>query len=351
MKAAMWYGRKDVRVVDIETPVVKAGTVKIQVSWCGICGSDLHEYIAGPMTIPVGTPHPLTGQVAPVVLGHEFSGQVVDVGEGVTHVQVGDRVVVEPVLSCGQCSPCQSGRYNLCVHRGFHGLTSDGGGFSEYTVVQANLVHKLPESLSFEAGAIVEPAAVAVQAVYSSGIRLGDTCVVFGAGPIGLLVIQAARAAGASTVIVVEVSEQRLAKAKQLGATYVINPQREEPLAVILELTGGHGVDVSFEAAGAEAALTQALECLKPGGELVVVSLWERGISLHPNLLVLNERKISSSAAYCRMFPRVMSLMTSGQINAEALISKKIYLGDIVAEGFETLWTDKSQSKILVRPR
>lgn len=323
MKAAMWYGRKDVRVVDIEEPVVKAGTVKIQVEWCGICGSDLHEYVAGPMTIPVETPHPLTGQVAPVVLGHEFSGRVVEVGDGVTRVAVGDRVVVEPLLSCGKCAPCKSGRYNLCVYRGFHGLTSDGGGFSEYTVVHENLVHRLPGALSFEAGAIVEPAAVAVQAVYSSGLRIGDTCAVFGAGPIGLLLTQAAKAAGASTVIVVEVSEQRLAKAEQLGATHLINPQSEKVIDAILAVTDGQGVDVSFEAAGAQTALTQAIGCVKAGGEAVIVSLWEQEIVFHPNLLVLNERKITSSAAYCRMFPRVMSLIASGQINAEDWFLKR----------------------------
>ncbi|WAH35708.1 2,3-butanediol dehydrogenase [Alicyclobacillus dauci] len=350
MKAAMWYGVKDVRVVEVPEQVTEAGTVKIQVEWCGICGSDLHEYAAGPMTIPVETPHPLTGQVAPVILGHEFAGKVVEIGSGVTHVRVGDRVAVEPLLSCGQCRPCQSGRYNLCVKRGFHGLTSNGGGFSERTVVPVHLVHKLPDNLSFEEGAIVEPAAVAVQAVYSSGIKLGDTCAVLGAGPIGLLLTQAVKAAGASTVIVVEVSEERLAKAEELGATHLINPRRQGVLDTILALTDGQGVDVSFEAAGVEAALSQALKCLKMNGELVIVSLWERPVSINPNLLVLHERKITSSAAYCRMYPRVLSLIANGQINAMGLISKKIKLADIVSEGFEALLMDKSQSKILVTP-
>jgi (R,R)-butanediol dehydrogenase/meso-butanediol dehydrogenase/diacetyl reductase len=145
MKAAVWYNAKDVRVVEVEEPKVEDGKVKIEVEWCGICGSDLHEYDAGPMTIPVDKPHPLTGQVAPVILGHEFSGRVVETGNGVTHVQVGDRVVVEPILRCGQCFPCQRGYYNLCEKRGFHGITSDGGGFSEYTVVPAHLVYKLPD--------------------------------------------------------------------------------------------------------------------------------------------------------------------------------------------------------------
>ena len=113
MKAAVWYNRRDVRVVDVEEPQVEEGKVKIEVEWCGICGSDLHEYASGPITIPVNKPHPLTGQVAPVILGHEFSGRVVETGKGVKHLQAGDRVVVEPILRCGQCDPCRRGYYNL----------------------------------------------------------------------------------------------------------------------------------------------------------------------------------------------------------------------------------------------
>jgi (R,R)-butanediol dehydrogenase/meso-butanediol dehydrogenase/diacetyl reductase len=351
MKAAVWYNTRDVRVVEVEEPKVEDGTVKIEVEWCGICGSDLHEYAAGPMTIPVGKPHPLTGQVAPVILGHEFSGRVVETGKGVSHVREGDRVVVEPILRCGHCYPCQRGYYNLCEKRGFHGITSDGGGFSEYTVVPAHLVYQLPDEVPFEAGAIVEPASVALYAVRKSSLKAGDTCAVFGAGPIGLLIIQAAKAAGARTIVAaVEISEKRLAKAAELGATHLVNPQKEDPVDVIRKITH-HGADVSFEAAGVEQSFIQSIQCLKPDGEMILVSLWEQNISFHPNFLVMEERKILSIAAFRNIMPEVISLIASGRINAEGLITKKISLDDIVEEGFNTLLNDKSHSKILVSPK
>jgi (R,R)-butanediol dehydrogenase/meso-butanediol dehydrogenase/diacetyl reductase len=350
MKAAMWYGLHDVRVVDVAEPPVEAGMVKIKIEWCGICGSDLHEFTTGPITIPVNTPHPLTGQVAPVILGHEFSGTVVEIGDGVTNVQIGDRVTVEPILTCGECVQCKSGRYNLCSQRGFHGITGGGGGFSEYTTIQSDLVHKLPDNISFEEGAVVEPAAVAVHAVRLSSLNIGDSCAVFGAGPIGLLIIQVARAAGASKIVAVDVSEQRLSKALELGATHIVNPTRQITAEVIHDVTDGHGVDVGFEAAGAELSFRETLQSVKPNGEMLIVSLWEREVSFNPNWLVLDERKIVSSVAYCREYPEVISLIASGKINARGLITKKIQLDDIVEEGFKTLLTDKTHSKILVAP-
>lgn len=350
MKAAVWYDKEDIRVIEVEEPRVEKGKVKIAVEWCGICGSDLHEYASGPMTIPVKEPHPLTGQVAPVILGHEFSGRVVETGDDVTHVKEGDRVVVEPILRCGKCYPCRRGYYNLCEKRGFHGITSDGGGFAQYTVVPAHLVYPLPDEVSFEAGAIVEPAAVALYAVRKSSLKPGDTCAVFGAGPIGLLIIQAAKAAGARAIIAVEISEQRLAKAMEMGATHLVNPKKEDPVNTIRKITH-HGADVSFEAAGAEQSFIQSIQCLKADGEMILVSLWAHPITFHPNLLVLEERTVRSTAAFRNIMPEVMALMANGQIKAESLITKKIGLDHIVEEGFQTLLADKSHSKILVSPK
>ncbi|MCL6626315.1 2,3-butanediol dehydrogenase [Alicyclobacillus shizuokensis] len=350
MKAAMWFGLRDVRVMDTDEPAVDTGMVKIKIEWCGLCGSDLHEFVTGPITIPVHAPHPLTGEVAPVILGHEFSGTVVEVGDGVNELQVGDRVTVEPILSCGRCPQCKMGRYNLCCQRGFIGITGGGGGFAEYITVRSDLVYKLPVNVSFEEGAIVEPTAVALHAVQSSDLRLGCSCAVFGVGPIGLLIIQVARAAGVHPIIAIDLSEERLTKAGELGATQVVNPVSHSAVEVIRDATSGQGVDVSFEAAGSEASFRGALECLKPHGEMVIVSLWEKHVAFDPNSLVLDERRIVSSVAYCRNYPEVLALMESGRINAQALITKKIALEDIVEEGFNTLLADKSHAKILVSP-
>ncbi|EHL78572.1 2,3-butanediol dehydrogenase [Bacillus smithii] len=349
MKGARWHNVRDIRVEEVEEPKVEKGKVKIQVEWAGICGSDLHEYVAGPIFIPVKEPHPISKDVAPIIMGHEFSGRVVEVGEGVTKVKVGDPVVVEPILRCGKCPACKQGKYNLCENLGFHGLAGGGGGFSEYTVVDEYMVHKMPEGLSFEQGALVEPAAVALHAVRSSKIKAGDKAAVFGTGPIGLLVIEALKAAGASEIYAVEVSEERLQKALELGATAVINPKKEDPVQKLLELTDG-GVDVSFEVTGVPAVLQQAVDSTAFEGETVIVSIWEKEANLLPNNIVLKERNVKGVIAYRDIFPAVMNLMKQGYFPAEKLVTKKIKLDQIVEEGFEKLIKEKDQVKILVKP-
>jgi (R,R)-butanediol dehydrogenase/meso-butanediol dehydrogenase/diacetyl reductase len=154
MKALRWHGVKDLRLENIDEPRPEQGKVKIKVEWCGICVSDLHEYTAGPIFIPAQAPHPLTGEKAPVVMGHEFSGQVVEVGEGVTRYKAGDRVVVEPIYACGHCEACKQGKYNLCDQMGFLGLAGGGGGFSEYVTAEEYMVHAIPDSISYEQGAL-----------------------------------------------------------------------------------------------------------------------------------------------------------------------------------------------------
>ncbi|MCP1357485.1 2,3-butanediol dehydrogenase [Aneurinibacillus migulanus] len=349
MKAAVWYGVKEVQVQSIDEPKATPGTVKIKVEWCGICGTDLHEYLAGPIFIPGDTPHPLTNEKAPVVLGHEFSGEVVEIGQGVSNVKVGDRVVVEPILACGECNECKAGKYNLCDFLGFHGLAGGGGGFSEYTVVQENMVHKIPDDMSFEQGALVEPAAVAVHAVRQSKLKVGDVVAVFGAGPIGLLTIQAAKAAGASQIIAVELSEERKKFAKKVGADIILDPTQVDVVSEIKQLTNG-GVDVSFEVAGIEIVLNQAIESTKADGQVVIVSVWEKTATIPPNSLVLKERDIKGIIAYRDIFPAVIQLIANGSIKAEELITKKIDLADIVEEGFTSLVKEKNHVKILVKP-
>ena len=347
MKAARWYKAKDIRVEEVPEPSVTEGRVKIKVAWTGICGSDLHEYVAGPIFVPVDAPHPLSGEKAPIIMGHEFSGQVVEVGAGVTRVKAGDRVVVEPILACGKCAACRRGKYNICEKLGFHGLSGGGGGFSAYTVVDERMVHKMPEGMSFEQGALVEPAAVALHAVRLSSLKAGDTAAVFGAGPIGLLVVEALRAAGAAAIHVVELSPQRAAKAKELGATTVIDPSKEDAVATLRALTDG-GVDVAFEVTGVPAVLKQCIDSTHFEGETVIVSIWEKEASFQPNTVVLQERVIRGIIAYRDIFPAVMQLMMRGVFAADRLVTKRITLDDIVAEGFETLVREKQHIKILV---
>lgn len=349
MKAARWYQARDIRIDDIEEPKVSAGKVKIKVAWTGICGSDLHEYLAGPIFVPVGKPHKISGDIAPIVMGHEFSGEVVEVGSGVTKFKAGDRVVVEPILSCQECEACREGKYNLCNDLGFHGLSGGGGGFSSFTVVAEHMVHRMPDALSYEQGALVEPAAVALHAVRMSKLKAGDKAVVFGAGPIGLLVIEALRAAGAAEIYVVELSPQRSEKARELGARLVIDPSKEDAVARIRELTNG-GVDVAFEVTGVPVVLKQCIDSTRYEGETIIVSIWEGEASFHPNKVVLAERTVKGIIAYRHIFPAVMDLMTQGYFQADKLVTKRIELADLVEEGFDALVKEKQQVKILVRP-
>ncbi|MCM3784695.1 2,3-butanediol dehydrogenase [Neobacillus mesonae] len=347
MKALRWHGVKDLRLEQIEEPKAAAGQVKIKVEWCGICGSDLHEYTAGPIFIPGKEQHPLTGEKAPVTMGHEFSGQVVEIGEGVTKLKAGDRVVVEPIFNCGKCTACRQGKYNLCEDMGFLGLAGGGGGFSEYVAAAEHMVHKIPDSVSYEQGALVEPSAVALYAVRQSKLKVGDKAVVFGAGPIGLLVIEALKASGASEIYAVELSPERKQKAEELGAI-AIDPKEYDVVKEIHNRTSG-GADVVFEVTGVPPVLEQALESVKIGGELMIVSIFEQEAPIKPNKIVIQERSISGIIGYRDVFPAVISLMEKGFFPAEKLVTKRISLDEVIDEGFEGLLKEKNQVKILVK--
>jgi len=348
MKAARWHNKKDIRVEQVDEPIIESGKVKIKIAWTGICGSDLHEYMAGPILIPKDEPHPLTNEKAPLIMGHEFSGEVVEIGHDVTNVAIGDRVTVEPIWRCGECAACRSGRYNLCDDLGFHGLAGGGGGFAEYTTVPEIMVHKIPDEMSYELAALVEPAAVALHAVRQSHLKAGDSAAIFGAGPIGLLTIQACFLAGAEKVYVIELSEERKKLAAKLGAT-VIDPNKVNTVEEIVNLTNG-GVDVSFEVTGVPVVLQQAIDSTKLAGETVIVSIWESDPAIDANNIVLKEKNVIGTIAYRDIFPAVINLIAEGKFDAGQIITKKIDLDDIVDEGFEALIKEKSQIKILVRP-
>lgn len=352
MKAARWYNPKDIRVEDVPEPQVTDDTVKIKVKWCGICGSDLHEYLAGPIFIPVGKPHPLSGEKAPVIMGHEFSGEVVEIGNNVTNVKPGDRVVVEPILACGKCPACREGKYNLCSSLGFHGLAGGGGGFAEYTTFSSRFVHKIPDSLSFEKAALVEPMSVALHSLQVGSFEIGQSAIVAGAGPIGLATVKCLKAAGARQIIMIQRKSIRQQYALRSGADVVLDPNEVDVVAEIKKLTGGTGADIAFETTGSEQCYKSTLDGIRFNGTLVVTSIWEDEIHYNPNSIVMSEKKIIGSICYKNDFPAVIAMMADGRIKADGYITKKIALDDIVPEGFETLTgpAKKAQVKIIVTP-
>jgi len=347
MKAARWYAAKDIRVEDADVPSAGSKQVKIEVKYAGICGSDLHEYAHGPMLIPSDKPYPLNGHIGVTTLGHEFSGIVTEVGAEVKHIKAGDRVVVEPLFKNPESPFIVTGEYNLSEPLGFVGLTSNGG-FAKYVVVEDYMVHPIPDSMTFEQGALVEPAAVAVYAVQSSGLKLGQSCVIFGAGPIGLLCVQAAIAAGAATVIVVDVAEKRLEKALEIGATKVISGKDADVPAQVKALTGG-GADVYIDAAGVQATYDAGIASLRNGGTGLLVALFGKPVTTNAFDQVVREITIKGTIAYRNIFPEVIQLITSGRMKVEELVTSKIELDNIVKDGFEALLNNPTQVKILIK--
>ena len=334
MKAAVFHGPRDVRLEDVPEPEVRAGSVKVKVDWCGICGTDLHEYLAGPIFIPPpGSPHPITGETLPLTLGHEFAGEVVDVGSEVDGIANGDRVAIEPVYRCGSCAACRRGLPNLCEQLGFYGLMGGGGGMSEYAVMPSYMVHGLPDGLTSEQGALVEPIAVGLRAVRQAGVREGQN------------------ALGAGQVIVVEVSQARKEKALEIGADAVIDPTEEDAVARVRELTGGEGSDHSFDAAGIQETLRTALGATRKGGTVTIISIWEGPVEIDPNQIVLSELHVVGTIAYTPQdFADTITMLRDGRIATEGIVTERIGLTDIVAGGFEELTDHKDRHvKILVR--
>ncbi|HSX66224.1 2,3-butanediol dehydrogenase [Nocardioides sp.] len=351
MKAARFHGRGDIRIDEVPEPATLPGTVKVEVEWCGICGTDLHEYLEGPIFAPTpDAPHPLTGESYPMQLGHEFAGVVVELGEGVTDLRIGDRVVVEPYIVCGRCDACQQGRYNVCATLGFVGLSGGGGGFSRYVVAERRWVHPLGE-LGTDVGALVEPLAVAYHAVRLSGVQPGQTGLVFGAGPIGLVTAASLRAVGVEDVIVVEPAAVRKAKAPGAGASEIIDPRDGDVVEAVMELTKGRGADVSFECAGIDAVLASAIRSTRVGGTVVNLAIWGHEASVAMNDLVFREVNVVGSLAYCNDHPDTIRLIQDGKVEPHQFITGRIGLDDIVEKGFEELIANKEENvKILVQP-
>lgn len=346
MKAARWYAAKDIRVEETKIATPNDKQVKIEVKFTGICGSDLHEYTHGPQLIPNDKPYPLNGHQGVTTLGHEFSGVVVETGKQVTNVKKGDRVAVEPIFRNPESPFIATGEYNLSEPLGFVGLTANGA-FAKYVVVEDYMVHKMSDNMTFEQGAIVEPAAVAAYGIQQSGMKMGDAVLVTGAGPIGLLTVQVAQAMGASQIFVSDLSENRLKKAKEIGATHTFDARDKDIPQKIKEITG-YGVDVFIDAAGVQASFDTGINSLRNGGTAVLVALFAKEI-VHDALdHALRELTVKGIIGYRNIFPQVIALINSGRLPVEKLITNVIALDEIVEKGFEALTKDPSEVKILV---
>ncbi|GEK32921.1 2,3-butanediol dehydrogenase [Kurthia sibirica] len=343
MKAAVWHGLKDIRIEERELKELRDDEVTVRVAWAGICGSDLHEYQEGPVFVPVDAPDALTGEVAPLIMGHEFAGVVEKIGRDVTAYKVGDRVVVNPTITHRE-KPEDVDCYDGFSFIGLHG----DGGFTKFANAPQHNIYKLPESLTLQDGALVEPTAVAVQAIKEGKMQFGDTVAVFGAGPIGLLTIIAAKAAGASKIIVFDLAEFRLEKALELGATHIFNSSKVNPVEAVKSVVPA-GVDVTFEVAGVGPTFKSSIDVTRPRGTVVIVSIFARPIEWNPMMLTNTGVKVTSTIAYTpTSFQQTIDLMGTGQLKPQGIITSQITLDTIVEKGFEALTNDKTQAKILV---
>jgi L-iditol 2-dehydrogenase len=310
MKAVFVESAYTVVVKDVSDPCLGENEVRIKVKAAGICGSDIHTYKGI---------HPF--RIPPVIIGHELSGDVVEVGNKVTKVKIGDRVTVEPQDGCGTCEACLRAQIN-CEQRKAPGIGTWYGTMAEYFVTPESTVFVLPDGLSYNQGVLVEPLAVGVHAVKKAGIKMGDRVAILGAGPIGLLTQAAALAAGATTILTTDVFDYCLAAARQLGAAHTLNiRQKANWVEEAKELAGG-SFDKVFITAGVPGIVNQALSLLKKGGKVIAVAMFHEEQALDIIQLQSQEKEIIGSLTYLRDDTQAaVELIASGRVNTEAVIT------------------------------
>lgn len=314
MKVAVMLGIGKMGFEERDIPKVKENEVLVKLEYVGICGSDLHYYETGAIGDYVVEP--------PFVLGHEPGGTVVEVGENVKNLKVGDRVALEPGKTCGHCEFCKTGRYNLCPDVVFFATPPVDGVFQEYVAHEADLCFKLPDNVSTLEGALIEPLAVGFHAAIQGEAHLGQRAVVMGAGCIGLVSMMALKARGVSEVYVVDIMEKRLNKALELGATGVINGSKEDVLERVKELTNGTGMDLVIETAGTEITTRQAIHMAKKGSNIVLVGYSKSGEMTLPMSLVLDkELTFKTVFRYRHIYPMAIDAVAAGKVNLKGIVT------------------------------
>lgn len=308
-----------IKLEKVKIPDFKKNEVLIQVRVCGICGSDIHSYKGR---------HPFVHP--PIILGHEFSGIVSEVGSEVKDLHKRDRVTVEPNIVCGKCYNCRQGKYNICSNLKVIGNVGYDGAFAEYIASPEDKVIKLPEELSFEEAALIEPLAVATHAVKRSGQRLGERVIILGAGTIGILVMQVARSAGAKEVIITDLLDYRLKKAQELGADRVVNPRSEDLVKLIQKDYGKEGIDLIYDCVGIEETISQAIQIARKGIRIMVVGVPEERIKVDLAWVQDRELELIGTLMYTREdFTTAIELIQKKKIKVKPLITHHFKLRDI----------------------
>jgi (R,R)-butanediol dehydrogenase/meso-butanediol dehydrogenase/diacetyl reductase len=333
MRAALYYGRQDLRLMEVADPEPGPGEVKLRVHYNGICGSDLLEYFDGPVTTR-STPHPLTGVQNPVIMGHELCGEVMALGAGVDDLAIGDLVAVEPVETCGRCLYCGLGQYNHCPELAIQGYNR-AGGLAEYTVVRRRMAHPLPPGVSPLQGALIEPLAIAWHTANRCAVEAGQVVAIHGAGPIGAGVFLTLRRRGVEAIMV-DPSPTRRAALARLGARTVLDPTRCDVVAAIRDLTGGRGAHASIDAAGGAQAFAAMLHGTRIDGTAVVVAIHHEPVVIPPFDLLMPEVRLTGVALSVNAFPAVIAEMARGSYPLEGWV-ETIPFDGLIEQGIERL--------------
>jgi L-iditol 2-dehydrogenase len=344
MRALLLSEYKHLEVTNMPTPVPGPQEVLVQVAACGICGSDVHGYDGS------------SGRrIPPLVMGHEAAGIIAAVGAEVAGFAVGDRVTFDSTVYCGACEFCATGDVNLCNNRQVIGVSCGefkrAGAFAEYVAVPARIVYRLPDALSFAEAAMLEAVAVALHAAHVTEIEGGETALVLGAGMIGLLILQAARAAGCSRVFIADVDATRLKLAAELGADETIQASGAALVQEILRLTAGRGVDVALEAVGREETVAGAINCVRKGGKVTLVGNIAPVVSLPLQQVVTRQIRLQGSCASAGEYPEAIAMVSAGTIKVKPLITAVAPLSD-GPRWFQRLYErEPNLMKVVLDPR
>lgn len=343
MTAAVLNKPLDMKIKQVPIPVPKADEALLKVYCIGVCGSDVHYYEHGRIGRYVVE--------KPIILGHELAGEVIEIGSAVQNVKVGDRVAVEPGVTCGRCEYCKSGRYNLCPDVQFMATPPVDGAWSQYVTIRSDFLFKLPDEISYEQGALLEPLSVGIHAMNRAKVTPADRVLVTGLGPIGLLAIQAAKMYGVSEIYATDIVPFRQELAKEMGVTAVINPMETSVKEAIEELTGGRGVTVVVESSGNAHAVGDAIHAVKRGGRIVLVGMPAvDDIPVNVNTIIDSELDVYGLFRYANTYPGAISALMNGSVDIEKVITHKFSLEQTV-EAVETARTQKDTSiKVMIYP-
>ena len=350
MKALVYHGNRDLRLESVPDPKAGHDEVLIHVDYCGICATDVEDYLYGPLFISGDKPNPITGKKIPLISGHEITGSIQEVGRDVHNLAVGDRVIINGILSCKVCYWCKRGEVTQCPSIAAVGFNIDGG-LADFISWPATNVIRLPYNVSSEQAALAEPAAVALHAIRRSRLQLGETTAIIGVGTVGMLAMQAAKSIGGK-VFAIDKRKMSLDMAKTLGADAVINGEETDAGQALLDLTDGVGPDVVIDAAGGKNTPEMAVKWARRGGRVVLVALYIQKPEFNFNGVVSTEVEILGSLAYQqRDMEEVVRMLANDSLKTMPLISERIRLDEVIDKGFaRMLAPSKDVFRILVSP-